>query len=340
MPILRIVVLMCALTITCAAHAAGAERTFVSATGSDDDRCGITSPCRTFAVALTRTLSGGEIVVLDSAGYGSVTIAQSVSIIAPAGVYAGVTATANGVFGIRVLPGIYNVKLSGLTISGLTGSSLGIWAQNSGQLTVESCVLSGAFQGVYIEPASGLLRTSIKDTLVHDTGIGVYLHAATGSSVIGVVDHVRIDRAQAGLYLRGDGTLEVRDSVVDQTSRSAAGVSVVAELSQTAVMSVTNSVVSNGGGIGVAAEDTGGIVKLYLSGNTVVGNAGAGIVSVGRGVANSSTTVVASRNNVFLNLYGIQVGFNSVFESFGDNAVRDNGTDVSGTITTGDVVYH
>jgi hypothetical protein len=312
----------------------------VSATGSDDDRCGITSPCRTFAVALTRTLSGGEIVVLDSAGYGSATIAQSVSIIAPAGVYAGVTATANGVFGIRVLPGIYNVKLSGLTISGLTGSSLGIWAQNSGQLTVESCVLSGAFQGVYIAPASGLLHASIKDTLVHETGTGLYWYAATGSSVIGVADHVRIDRAQAGIYLRGNGTLEVRDSVVDQTDRLASGVSVIAELSQTAVMSLTNSVVSNGGGTGVLAEDTGGIVKLYLTGNTIVGNARGGIVSLGRGVANSSTTVVASRNNVFRNLYGIQVGFNSVFESFGDNAVRDNGTDVFGTITTSDVVYH
>src|SRR5438093_6424824 len=63
------------------------QRTFVSAhTGSDANPCGPTTPCRSFGAAMALTLSGGEIIVLDSGGYGTVTIDKSVSIVSPAGV--------------------------------------------------------------------------------------------------------------------------------------------------------------------------------------------------------------------------------------------------------------
>src|SRR5437870_11556491 len=77
-----------------AAHkaAALAQRTFVSAaTGNDANPCTRTAPCRNFAAAIAQTASGGEVVVLDSGGYGTVTINQAVSLIAPSGVYAGIT---------------------------------------------------------------------------------------------------------------------------------------------------------------------------------------------------------------------------------------------------------
>ena len=67
------------------------QRTFVASTGNDLNSCILTAPCRGFAHAITQTNLGGEVIVLDSAGYGPVTITQSVSIIAPAGVYAGVS---------------------------------------------------------------------------------------------------------------------------------------------------------------------------------------------------------------------------------------------------------
>jgi hypothetical protein len=60
------------------AHAA--TRTFVSGTGTDSGTCGRAKPCRTFAFALTQTAAGGEIDVLDPAGYGTVTIAKPICI--------------------------------------------------------------------------------------------------------------------------------------------------------------------------------------------------------------------------------------------------------------------
>ena len=61
------------------ATAAPAQRTFVSSGGLDTNTCLLAAPCRGFQAALLQTNAGGEIVVLDSAGYGPVTINKAVS---------------------------------------------------------------------------------------------------------------------------------------------------------------------------------------------------------------------------------------------------------------------
>ena len=75
------------------ASQAQASRTFVSGYGADTGACGITAPFRSFAYAAPQTASGGEITVLDSAGYGTVTITGSLTITNPGGVEAGITVT-------------------------------------------------------------------------------------------------------------------------------------------------------------------------------------------------------------------------------------------------------
>src|SRR5207245_7143697 len=106
-----------------AAHrtAALAQRTFVSAaTGNDANPCTRTAPCRNFAAAIAQTSPGGEVIVLDSGGYGTFTIAQAISIIAPPGVYAGISVFAGT--GITISAGASDVvTLRGLTLTGLGG---------------------------------------------------------------------------------------------------------------------------------------------------------------------------------------------------------------------------
>src|SRR5258706_80464 len=81
----------------------------------------------------------GEMIVLDSAGYGPVVISKSISLIAPAGVYAGLTVftgdgiTVNG-------PGII-VVLRGLSING-QGGGYGIALEQAAHLRIENCVIS------------------------------------------------------------------------------------------------------------------------------------------------------------------------------------------------------
>lgn len=80
-----------AATVATDTLAAPAQRTFVRSDGADANTCSIAQPCRSFAAALGKTAAEGEIIVLDSAGYGAVIINQSVAIIAPSGIYAGIS---------------------------------------------------------------------------------------------------------------------------------------------------------------------------------------------------------------------------------------------------------
>src|ERR1700757_623419 len=66
------------------------KRVFVSVGGGDNaNSCDtIATPCQTFAGAVVQLNPGGEAIVLDSGGYGAVTITQAVTIEAPPGVLA------------------------------------------------------------------------------------------------------------------------------------------------------------------------------------------------------------------------------------------------------------
>src|SRR5262245_62480867 len=55
-------------------------RVFVAAQGSDANPCTFAQPCRTFQHAHDVVAAGGEIDVLDPAGYGALTIGKAISI--------------------------------------------------------------------------------------------------------------------------------------------------------------------------------------------------------------------------------------------------------------------
>ena len=62
------------------AHSAFAlnNRSAVSASGLDTNPCTVSSPCRSFTSALAQTAYQGEVIALDSAGYGSFIVSQDV----------------------------------------------------------------------------------------------------------------------------------------------------------------------------------------------------------------------------------------------------------------------
>src|ERR1700742_989506 len=62
-----------------AAHAQ-ATRTWVSGTGDDANPCSRTAPCKTFAGAISKTAAAGEINVIDTGGFGAVTITKAITI--------------------------------------------------------------------------------------------------------------------------------------------------------------------------------------------------------------------------------------------------------------------
>src|SRR5215471_4785134 len=131
-----------------------ANRTFVSGSGSDANPCSLAAPCRSFAGAIAQTSPGGEIAVLDTAGYGAVTIGQSVSIVNEEGVEAGVTVTSGD--GITINAGSGDVvNLRGLTLVGVGTSGNGI-THHSGALNVQNCVIRGfnSGDGLNLQPTT------------------------------------------------------------------------------------------------------------------------------------------------------------------------------------------
>src|SRR5947199_5368407 len=59
---------------------AQATRTWVSGVGDDANPCSRTAPCKTFAGAISKTATGGEIDALDPGGYGAVTITKAITL--------------------------------------------------------------------------------------------------------------------------------------------------------------------------------------------------------------------------------------------------------------------
>src|SRR5664280_2029448 len=60
---------------------AQATRTWVSGVGDDANPCSRTAPCKTYAGAISKTATNGEINCLDPGGFGTLTITKSISIV-------------------------------------------------------------------------------------------------------------------------------------------------------------------------------------------------------------------------------------------------------------------
>jgi hypothetical protein len=350
------VALVLGLVATGAAHAA--QRTFVSGSGSDANACTLTAPCRGFARAMSQTNVGGEIVALDSAGYGAFTIDRSVSVITPPGVYAGVSAFAPFA-GITVdAPGA-KVALRGLSING-QGGTPGIWMKTGAELHVEGCVVSGLVDGIVIQAGS----TSVKDTIVRDNsndGIsmssGAALHldrvrlqsnAGHGVQIVTMNVNVRASIANSVVTDNGwdgimayavDNSLLVVDIVATEvTSNGWVGLTnpaiemLAGSPTAKTESSIATSTIARNRSDGVYVKSgTGGVPHVSVTDSTIAGNYGYGVYNSG-----VASTVIVSRNTVTRNGSGGLVNAGGAVYSARDNRMQGNfGVgDTSGTIAT------
>ena len=190
-----------------------AQRTFVASYGSDSNPCALTAPCRSFATAITHTDVDGEIIVLDSGGYGRVTVDRSVAITAAPGIYAGISVFA-GTNGIDVNDPDIIVRLQGLTING-QGGDIGIAFTLGTQLYVDRCtVFNRAVGGMKLTDG----QTCIDDsTFRENSDYGI--SQESGPTML-VIDQSRIERngralaGQAGVRSPHGGILTVSRSIV------------------------------------------------------------------------------------------------------------------------------
>ncbi len=233
--------------------AAQTNRTFVSGKGSDTGACTVAAPCRSFAFAQGQTAAGGEIDVLDSAGYGAVTISKAIGIVNDGVGTAGITAGSSN--GITINAGANDsVHLRGLTIEGLGTGSNGIQFNTGQNLAIENCVIRGfTGDGIFFGP-TGFAAAS-------DNATGVFSHVITSNNGNGIV--------VSGVATTGSASVTIVDSVA--SNNNGAGISAGGESGRSfPTVMVRNSVVSyNGTGLSV----TKGTVRVAQSVITGNGNA-------------------------------------------------------------------
>jgi len=163
----------------CTSPSSTAQRTFVASNGNDLSPCSLALPCRSFGAAIVKTTSGGEVVVLDSAGYGPVVITKPVSIIAPPGVYAGVSVLSGT--GVVVNPVVGKVTLRGLTINALGGTT-GIDYQTGDALYLDHVVVGGFPTAGLNVLAAATGTVQINDSLFRGNGIGATFGTTGGTT--------------------------------------------------------------------------------------------------------------------------------------------------------------
>jgi hypothetical protein len=354
------------VTLAFATPAPAAQRTFVASDGNDLNNCSLNAPCRSFTRALTLTDPDGEVVVKDSAGYGAATILQSVSIIAPPGIYAGVTVFSGD--GIAITGTGVKVALRGLAVNG-QGGGVGIRFSGSGRLHIENCIVSNFSNvGIFLIPSVASTVT-ISDTIARGNQTGI----RAADLVTGHFDRLRVEGSSVnGFQIGGTSTIAISNTIA--TGNVGDGIRVIAAPPGAPTLSV-NHVESNNNGVGMHVESVGGAevvaavqdstfsgnstngievastgTRLSAQGNLIAGNGGHGLITFNGSVSfakgntvsgnaasglrasGSGSTLTASGNLISGNAVGLS-NASATLKSTGDNVVEGNTTPSSGAIT-------
>jgi hypothetical protein len=316
------------LLTVCATSVSGqVQRTFISGLGSDSNPCNRTAPCRTFGQALSQTNSGGEIIVLDSAGYGAVTITKSVSIIASPGVYAGTSVFSGD--GIDINAGSFDtIILRGLTINNQGSSGSGIVFNTGGTLHVENCTINGFSSGDGLD-FFGPGKLEVKDSVVRNNGDGISVRPGSGTATA-TIDQVRLAENSNGVVAREGSTVTVKNTTA--SGGSGYGFFAFSTVSTAPVqMSLEQCFASNNSQGGIAATSLStGSTEVNVENCVTSGNGtGVAVASLSTGIASvrvSNSAVVD--NNIGLSNNGSP----AVILSRGNNTIEGNTTNTSGTI--------
>ena len=208
---------------------AQATRTWVSGVGDDANPCSRTAPCKTFAGAISKTATTGEISVLDPGGFGAINITKSITINGD-GTLAGILASlVNGVI-VNAPAASGVVYLRNLTINGAGNGLNGIRYLQGKELHVENCAIYGfgnnsAGNGNGIIAALGASgNLFVRNTTILNCAVaGINISTTTGFAV-STMDGISLEALPTGLVVGNNAFVTVRNSVIAQTSST--GVSI------------------------------------------------------------------------------------------------------------------
>jgi nitrous oxidase accessory protein NosD len=273
---------------------AAAQRVFVAAQGSDSNPCTFALPCRTFQHAHDAVAAGGEIDVLDPAGYGVLTINKAISIqghgFAGISVGSGGTGITVNAPNIVIAPAQGFVNLNGLLIDGAGVGQTGILFTAGSSLSIENCVIRNMTnRGIDVTTTTSVTQTlSVSNSYIsNNANEGIYFSPGGSGAVTASIERTVLHGNVGGVYVTGQTgtgalTVAVTDSVADNGG-SGFQVFGAAGHSATNLVLTRAQAVANQSGL----EVTGTNGTAWLSQSAITGNAGHGFNVSGSGVAMS-----------------------------------------------------
>lgn len=203
--------------------------------------------------------------MLDSGGYGPVTITKPLIIEAPPGVTAFVHPPSGDAISINA-GSSDTVILRGLVLS--SGFGFGVKVTSVGVLHVENCVVSGfSNDAIHVEAPNSFVF--LKDTICRGNLNGFVMRTGRG-----VADHCRFEGNGAGVAVDG-ADVTVRDSVA---AGNFFGFDAESNGSENTILQVYDSLSTNNEGDGFSASATaGGSVNARVANSSVGENIGMGL---------------------------------------------------------------
>ena len=261
---------------------AQATRTWVSGVGDDVNPCSRTAPCKTFAGAISKTATNGEINCLDPAGYGAVNITKSITIDCEDTQGSILASLVNGVI-INITAAADTkkaVKLRGLSINGVGNGINGVRILAANSVHMDEVVIDGFTQhGVSIETQAGTPKVTIDScNFRSNAGNGINTFIIAGTVNLSVSNSVLASNA-TGLNLSSNTKATLHDSDLNGNTTGVAAAQ--------ASLAIADSNISNNT-TGVLAS-TGGAIRIM--GTFVTGN--------GTGLSLSGGTITSFISNVF-----------------------------------------
>ncbi|MGN6818850.1 MAG: hypothetical protein ACTHJR_09275 [Sphingomonas sp.] len=283
--------------------AAQATRTWISGVGDDANPCSRTAPCKTFAGAISKTATGGEIDCLDPGGFGTVTITKSITFDCRE---TEGSILASGTTGINVNGANAVVILRGLAINGAgtTPGTYGVHIFQAQSVTIEDSYIfgfgSGSARGISVDGTTSNVQLFVNNsTINNNTGGGIVVQPGSGYTAGLELHNVRLlNNGVTGLAV----------------STASGGTAIVA--------TVVDSEIAGGGtagASGVVAKALTGTATILIKSSSISGNPIYGINSNGAGAAVRVGGTAITNNGTALNSAN-----SAKLESFGDNDVTAN----------------
>lgn len=286
----RVVLFLVSLFTFATIADAQATRTWVSGVGDDVNPCSRTAPCKTFAGAISKTATNGEINCLDPAGYGAVTVTKSITIDCEDTQGSILSAGTNGVI-VNITAATDTkkaFKIRGISINGAGTGINGIRVLAANSVDVDEVVIDGVTQhGISLETTAGTVEVSVSATVIRSNsgnGINSFI---TGGTMLLDVSNSRLTGNTTGLSLSSNTKANISDSVVTANTTGLVAASSSLGVIRCNISNNTTGISSlaggsvrfaqsliTGNGTGLSASGGGTLVSFIsnvFSGNTVDG---------------------------------------------------------------------